>query len=258
MTVCTLALYFNVFDDYPMIVAANRDEHYDRPSAPAARSGRNPVILAGRDLVAGGTWLGVNDHGLLVGILNRRVNQEQTNKSGFRSRGLLCLDLLNLKSAARAAAYLQRRQEAIYQPFTLVLADQTDAWTVANFERRIQIARLDRGLHVFSNTGAHDERFEKSSRAYALFNEVSAKELDGNRTRADGWVARLAKVLSDHNVGGNSDDPRDAICVHGELSGTVSSSVLLYSGAEKQFLMFYCPAPPCRKSFAEPLAITVR
>jgi uncharacterized protein with NRDE domain len=126
-----LALYFNVFAEHPIIVAANRDEHYDRSSAPPNLIGRNPAIVAGKDLVAGGTWLGVNEHGLSVGILNRRVTQEQ-KPANFRSRGLLCLDLLGLKSAACAEAYLHEPQKSVYQPFTLVFADGAQAWTAAN------------------------------------------------------------------------------------------------------------------------------
>ena len=81
-------------DRYPVIIAANRDEHYDRPSAPPALWSTRPKILAGKDLLAGGTWLGVNEHGLLVGILNRRSNSEPDPLTQTRSRGLLCLDLL--------------------------------------------------------------------------------------------------------------------------------------------------------------------
>ena len=117
---CTLALYFTSFDDYPLVVAANRDEHYDRPSAPPALLNADPAILAGRDLRAGGTWLGVvNEHGLLAGILNRRADGETEPRPGTRSRGLLCLDVLALKTAADARGFVESRTDD-YQPFTLL------------------------------------------------------------------------------------------------------------------------------------------
>ena len=94
---CTLALYFKVFPGYPLVVAANRDEHYDRPSAPPSITGTDPTILAGTDLRAGGTWLGVNEYGLLVGILNRRQKPGSIPQDNYRSRGLLCLELLRLR-----------------------------------------------------------------------------------------------------------------------------------------------------------------
>jgi uncharacterized protein with NRDE domain len=250
--VCTLALYFNVFDRYPIVVAANRDERYDRPSAPPEAISHSPTILAGKDLVAGGTWLGVNQHGLVVGILNRRTSGEQ-KADNFRSRGLLCLDLLGFESAAYASAHLRNYETVVYQPFTVVLADRTGAWAASNFEQRIQTTMLNKDLHVFSHTGTDGERSPKRTRAYALFNTV----LRHPQLKAAELVSSFAGVLSDHTLGNESRDPRDAICVHGDVSGTVSSSVLLYSQAEKQFQTFYCPGAPCRHSFSECSPISV-
>jgi uncharacterized protein with NRDE domain len=247
--VCTLALYFQVFDSFPIVVAANRDEHYDRPSTAPAVIGRNPAIVAGKDLVAGGTWLGVNEHGLVVGILNRRTNQEQKAGS-FRSRGLLCIDLLGFGSAADAEAYLLNQEAALYQPFTVVIADRDSAWAASNLEARIESTKLGKELHVFSNAGSHNERCEKSSRAYALFNDVGKSE-------AGDLVSGFAGILKDHHLGNGSGDPRGALCVHGSVSGTVSSSILVYSRLEKQFRTFYCPGPPCRDSFSERSPIAV-
>ncbi|MGN6731985.1 MAG: NRDE family protein, partial [Candidatus Binatia bacterium] len=59
--VCTLAVYFHAVDDFPLIIAANRDEHYDRPSVPPSLLQTTPKIISGRDLRAGGTWLGFNE-----------------------------------------------------------------------------------------------------------------------------------------------------------------------------------------------------
>jgi uncharacterized protein with NRDE domain len=81
---CTLALYFKVFTGYSVVVAANRDEHYERPSAPPSIIGGSPTIVAGRDLRAGGTWLGINEYGLLVGILNRRQQPGPVAHGAYR------------------------------------------------------------------------------------------------------------------------------------------------------------------------------
>src|SRR5436309_15463583 len=120
MTVDVFALYLRRLDKCPLIVAANRDEHYDRASAAPGLYGSNPAIFAGKDLLAGGTWLGVNEYGLLVGILNRRLTSEQAVPTNTRSRGLFCLDLLALQSAADAREFV-RVHQANYQPFTVVL-----------------------------------------------------------------------------------------------------------------------------------------
>ena len=100
---CTLALYFQCFDRYPLLVAANRDEHFDRPSAPPSLLNNRPKLIAGKDLSAGGTWLGVNEFGLMAGILNRRINNGVALPATVaRSPGLLCLELLQLPSVAAA------------------------------------------------------------------------------------------------------------------------------------------------------------
>jgi len=121
----------------PIIVAANRDERYNRPSAAPTFWHTEPQILAGRDLVAGGTWLGVNEFGLLVGVLNRPSVGEAEPLKPARSRGLLCRDLLKLKTAVAAAEFV-KTEKAEYQPFTLVFADSKTAWIAYNLLREIK------------------------------------------------------------------------------------------------------------------------
>jgi uncharacterized protein with NRDE domain len=254
--VCTLALYFGLFEDYPLIAAANRDERYDRPSAAPSLQGSNPTILAGKDLLAGGTWLGVNEYGLLVGILNRRLNSDPVSHSNSRSRGLLCLDLLRLKSAADGHEFIQGH-EAVYQPFTVLFADSREAWTAYNSEREIKAHRLEPGLHVFSNTGEPDTRSGKLHRAYRRFEQLSdGVTANGGDTKY--WLESLAAVLGDHTLGNGVADAREAICVHDDVSGTVSSSIIFYSQSQKRFYGHYSPGAPCRTPFGAPLALDVR
>lgn len=255
---CTLALYFKVFDEYPIVVAANRDEHYDRPSSPPAVINTNPKILAGKDLRAGGTWFGANSNGVIAGILNRRTNGDQEPASRSRSRGLLCLDLLGVKNTDEALESLRAHGRETYQPFTVVFADPKRAWAAFNRQGKIESIELTTGLHVFSNTGDFDAQSDKVKRVYGLFAAL-IPDLRAHRARSDRFVATLRKTLSDHTVGhGPGGDPRDAICVHGEISGTVSSSILFYSRGDNRFHTFYCPGPPCQNPFGESLRITIR
>jgi uncharacterized protein with NRDE domain len=254
--VCTLALYFRILDDYPLLVGANRDEHYDRPSAAPTLHGSQPIILAGTDLQAGGTWLGVNDCGLLVGILNRRSTGEPSVPTQTRSRGLLCLDLLGLKSAAEARAFVQLREET-YQPFTILFADPNEAWTAYNVERQIKIIGLDPGLHVFSNTAEFSTQSEKRDRADRQFSEL-LDDFRLNRHNPSRWIPLLAQALGDHALGSESVDPREAICVHGDISGTVSSGIVFYSVTERRFYSSYSPGPPCRTPFDKAITLGVR
>jgi uncharacterized protein with NRDE domain len=254
--VCTLALYFQASEDFPLIVAANRDEHYDRPAAPPAVFEAGPKVLAGRDMRAGGTWLGTNEHGVLAAVLNRRPSGSPTADGPTRSRGLLCLDLLRHKSAADAGAFLTEHRGS-YQAFTLVFADSSSACFAFNNNDYITVVKLDRGLHVFNNAVMHDEYSEKRQRAYALFAGIKPEE-QGFFAPVPSWIESFKKVLSDHSVGDSAGDPREAICVHGDVSGTVSSSIIVFSGSARQFRTFYCSGRPCQNDFDEMSTLDAR
>lgn len=250
---CTLVLYFQVFNDFPVLVAANRDEHYDRPAAAPMVLSTHPRVLAGQDLRAGGTWLGVNEHGVLAAILNRR--SDETTDAPSRSRGLLCLDLLACKSATDARKLLEVQRER-YQPFTVVFVDPKDAWSAFNTPRRIESERLSPGLHVFSNAAVHDEASEKRQRAYSLF--AKAQPHDEKFFAIASWIGELQKALSDHTLGNSASDPREAICVHGDVSGTVSSSIVVFSKSAGRFRMLYCAGAPCQTEFSDAPTLDVQ
>jgi uncharacterized protein with NRDE domain len=256
LNVCTLALYFQLSKDFPLIVAANRDEHYDRPSAPPMVFQTEAKVLAGRDIRAGGSWLGVNEHGLLAAVLNRRSNGSETASRATRSRGLLCLDVLGRKSVGEAREFVTGHREA-YQPFTLAFADPNSAYFAFNNDRHMTVIELHRGLHVFNNAVMHDEYSEKKQRAYGLFGAIDVEE-----QRFSGpiscWVNSFKEVLSDHTVGDSASDPREAICVHGEISGTVSSSVIVFSTPARQFRTVFCSGAPCQNDFNEMAALDTR
>jgi uncharacterized protein with NRDE domain len=254
---CTLALYFRIFEDYPLVVAANRDEHYDRPSLTPHLLASSPKILAGTDLRAGGTWLGVNEYGMLAAVLNRRANGDQSPPSKTRSRGLLCLDLLTLRTASEARGFLTRKDEEFYQPFSLVFADPNEAWVAFNSNGKIERMSLSQGLHVFSSAATHNERSEKRERAYTLFSGL-LPSLNSTSDDISSWTSIFANVLSDHMPGNHGDDPKEAICVHTDVSGTVSSSIIVYSRSERRFRTFFCAGPPCRNSFAESPSLNVQ
>ena len=257
---CTLALYLNVFADLPLLVAANRDEHFDRPSAPPAEIAGDPRIVAGRDLRVGGTWLGVNDHGLLVGILNRRQNDNGNNEptpTTTRSRGLLCMDLLQRKSVAEGVEFIDGHHAA-YNPFTIVFADRQTAWVAYNnHDSKIISKPLDPGLHVFSSAAELDLNSAKADRAHPRFAQLKDR-LPTGRAEPATWLSDLRAVLADHTLRDGSNDPGDAICVHRESTGTVSSSVVAMVAARSRFDTFFCPGPPCQNSFTGPLSLAIR
>jgi uncharacterized protein with NRDE domain len=249
---CLLAFYFQSFDDCPLVVAANRDEVLARPSAPPQVLREKPLVYGGKDLQSGGTWLGINEHGLFVGILNRRSQIDE--REPFRSRGLLCLDLLGAKSSDRARDELMRHQDFLYRPFNLVFADAQAAYAAYNENCRISSQRLEKGLHVFGNAPVLSPRSQKLVHAHELFQPAAeVLRLDGVGPKS---IQILQTALSDH-WGANDNGPKDAICVHMPSYGTVSSSLLFYNQNDKSFTTYYAAGPPCQNPYAKGLSISV-
>src|SRR5438270_12576142 len=106
---CLLALFYRVVEDAPVIVGANREEHYARGGEPPHILRDSCAFVAGTDPLAGGTWLGVNEHGVLVAVTNRRKSYVPDRP---RSRGLLARELLGCPSAAAAVELATRELDA--------------------------------------------------------------------------------------------------------------------------------------------------
>jgi len=101
---CLILIAWRVHPDYPLVVAANRDEFFARPTEPAAFWKDAPQVLAGRDLEAGGTWLGITRSGRFAALTNFRDPAQ--NRDGAPSRGGLVADFLSGDEAPQA--YLER------------------------------------------------------------------------------------------------------------------------------------------------------
>ncbi|MEM9491500.1 MAG: NRDE family protein, partial [Myxococcota bacterium] len=121
---CTLLLAHRAHPDYPLVIAANRDEYYRRATAPAEFWASAPQVLAGRDLEAGGTWLGITTAGRWAGLTN--IRDPQLHRDSARSRGWLVRDYL--LGPARPEHYLAQlaEQRAHYGGFNLLVGDRDD------------------------------------------------------------------------------------------------------------------------------------
>lgn len=248
---CTLAIYLRQFEKYPLVIAANRDEHFARASEAPKLWNSDPALVAGKDLVAGGTWLGVNSAGIAAAIVNRRVETEP--QASPRSRGLLCLDMLQAATLADARAALPYEDAGRYQPFLLLVATAEGAFTAYNAGSEVELINLPTGLHVFSNTSFTEqdgEKLEHARRLFATAGEALAPILN-DADSLDPAVRILHDVLGDHTAG-ETANAKGALCVHvsGADYGTVSSSIVFRSASEKQFHFYHAPGPPCRSDFS--------
>lgn len=126
---CLVAFALNTSARWPLVVAANRDEFWDRPTLPLGRwhSATGQEIIAGRDLRAGGTWLGISPGGRVAFLTNVREAQPV---AAPRSRGELVTRWLEASADAGEFALALERDGAAYGGFNLVLGDfQTNAWS---------------------------------------------------------------------------------------------------------------------------------
>ena len=125
---CLVAVAWRTHPDYPLIVAANRDEFHARPTRPADWWPDRPAIAAGRDLKAGGTWMGVSRSGRFAALTNYR-EMVQTD-DGAPSRGELVADFLD--GSMSAAAYCRDLDMQAYAGFSLILGDGDAIWFCSN------------------------------------------------------------------------------------------------------------------------------
>jgi uncharacterized protein with NRDE domain len=144
---CLILIAWRVHADYPLVVAAKRDEFFARPTAPAAFWKEAPQVLAGRDLEAGGTWMGVTRNGRFAALTNFR--EPSQNRKGVPSRGGLVTDFLTGDEAPHA--YLERiaARGRLCNGYNLLVSDGESLWWSSNIGGAAR--RLEPGVYGVSN-----------------------------------------------------------------------------------------------------------
>ena len=208
---CTLIVARNGANrHFPLVVATNRDESPTRPSAdPDWQPGG---FYAPLDLVRGGSWIGVNRHGLVAALTNRFLAPRYRRR---RSRGLLVTDALAARTTAEAVAAIKAQPAGTYNGFQLFLDDGREAALVWSDAGDFRVQRLGDGLWVFTG----DDRLPGVSlRAGFVIANIATQ----------GWPRRslpqFQNLLSLHDP----DDAETGTCVHGPgvTMETVSSMVI--------------------------------
>jgi uncharacterized protein with NRDE domain len=227
---CVLAIQYKAARDAHILVAHNREEFYDRPTqAPRIQPGR-PRVICGVDRKAGGTWLGINQHGVCVAVSNRTKGLLPLEP---RSRGLLCRELLNLRSAREAAEHAARElRTGKYAGANYVCADARWGAVVYGGDQ-VNVVELTRGLHILTNDlldDTTDERQEFVRRLLTL-------------QRLDSAVAFLA-VASKAFARRAEESGRRGTVIVGDHYGTVSSMLLALTKKPQSAVLQYAPGPP--------------
>jgi len=195
---CLILFAWRRHADYPLIVIANRDEFYARPTRDA-HWWDDADILAGRDLEAGGTWLGLNRRGHFAAVTN--VREPGGMKPGKKTRGDLTRDYL--AGSEGAEAYLQRLNvhDQDYAGFNLLLGDSRGLWFYSNREQVIR--PIEAGVYGISN-GAFDESWPKLSSGKDELEALLDGDIDS---------AQLMEILTDHRIAEDHQLPSTGVAL---------------------------------------------
>jgi uncharacterized protein with NRDE domain len=230
--VCLILIALRLGKDYPLVIAANRDEFFDRPTQAASwdTQGR---ILCGRDLRAGGTWLGITRDGRFAALTNYR--EPQDFRANAPSRGALVMDFL--RGGLAPHAYLAGLSDSAneYNGFNLFVADKNEFWFYSN--RGGMARELDPGLYGASNAML-DEPWPKLERAKTkMRGQIPSIHRDGLMSILLDTDQPDDKDLPDTGVGIEKERLLAPIFVRSETYGTRCSTVILQaSDGTTQFL----------------------
>lgn len=224
---CLIAWSWRRHPDYPLVILANRDEAHARPSE-AAHWWRSPPLLAGRDLEAGGTWLGLTRSGRLAALTNR----PGTAAADAPSRGELPVRWLDSGRKADEARATFGAPPGRYGGFNLLAGDGA---ALAFFSNREPDRALAPGTHAMAN-GALDEDIPKVARLAGL---LEAWAESGSAPAPEAWLETLgdARPLA-------GSEARSAVFVRGERYGTRASTVVVFAadGRVRFLEQGYAPA----------------
>ncbi len=227
---CTVVILYRPEHRWPLILGANRDEMLDRPwRAPGRHWPDRPDVTAGLDKLAGGSWLGLNDTGVVAGVLNRMGTLGPA--PGQRSRGELVLEALDHADAVAAAQALMTLDPESYRAFNMIVADNRDVYWLRHTSdagARIEAVEIPPGVSMIT---AHDMNDTGSARvAMHLPRFEAAPPPDPDAGDWSAWEAIMAS-----RQGGTERGREGAMAVVTDVGfGTVSASLIALPAIEAE------------------------
>ena len=220
-----------------MLVAANRDENYSRPTAvPSIQTGK-PRILCGTDEEAGGTWLGVNQNGLFVGVC-ARLKMMPTFIS--RSRGLLCKDMLRTGSSQQAVDLcLEEISTGKYNGANFIVADSEGGWAVHAGDDTHTVP-LEQGLNLIADRDLNDPL---DDRVQLARRHLTLQTLDSPVK----FLAIASKVFARRPA----PEGRPSLVLRGNERGTVSSTLISLGKKPRDAIFQYASNAPHKQRFED-------
>lgn len=228
---CLILFAYRAHLKYKLIVAANRDEFYERPTAPAHYWEDYPHILAGRDLNKMGTWMGVTKAGRFAALTNYRNPEEKTNEK--RSRGELVGDFL--KCDVHSEDYMQKvvKNRKLYPGYNLLVGDTNELYYYSNIEDKL--LRVEPGIYGLSNKLLNTD-WPKVKHGKERLSKIMC---ENNETMVDQLMASLQntdpapdEILPNTGVSLEWERILSPMFIKSESYGTRSSTVLLMTDEE--------------------------
>lgn len=234
---CTLVVLNECVDGYPLIVAANRDERYDRKSSPPETHGD---LIRPWDDERDGTWMGIARDGWFVGITNQDDGKHDEHAL---SRGHVVSDCLKAANHCAVAKVLKALEPQRYNPFNLVFGRPgamflTRVWAGHDLE----MIPLEPGVNVISNDCWSHYYDRKVANTTQLVKDIKSRQIID-------VIDSLWTVMHGHDA---CDDPFQSLCVHAEehAFGTRSTSIITVSN-EKDVMYWYSEGHPCQSKVLE-------
>jgi uncharacterized protein with NRDE domain len=223
---CLIAIATRIHPLYPLIIAANRDEFYHRPTAPLAFWQDQPNILAGRDLEQNGTWLGITKTGRFAAITNYR--DPSLMGSAAPSRGLLVSNFLISDKLPEDYLKAIKNSGKEYNGFNLVVGNMKELWWYSN--KKNDIVKIKPGIHVISNH-LLDTPWPKTLKAKAGIQEICDRKSTINPENILQMLADTDRPtddqLPDTGVGLEWERLLSSVFITSDIYGTRSSAVIV-------------------------------
>lgn len=251
---CLIVFAYNYHPDYKLILTANRDEFFPRPTRAMQFWPEQPELLAGQDLEQGGTWLGMNRNGRFSALTNHRNGRIKAQ--GKQSRGFLALDFIN--SNLSCTDFIKATELPAYDGFNQLIDDGHSLYYLSN--RSEHPARIQPGIHGLSNALLNTPWPKSDSRKSALkqvidSGEINAEQLIQLMANKDQYPDHL---LPDTGISQDWERKLSSSFIQMENYGTRATTVILqkydgqteileqnydYSGAiERKRFMLQLPA----------------
>lgn len=224
---CTLVILRRPEHHWPVLIGANRDEMVDRPWQPPGRHWPDrPEVVGGLDVLAGGSWLGVNDWGVAAAVLNRHGSLGPA--ADRRSRGELVLEALDHADAVAAAEALSHLDPHAYRTFNLIVVDERDGfWLRHAGGARIELHPLKDGLSIIAAGEVDDLGTRRIALARPAFLEWPAPDPD--RSDWTAWESLLGSTRAP-----SREPATAAMRFRTDGYGTVSSALVALPARDGQ------------------------